>query len=37
MHVLRMLKTSRGSYTGGNFKQNICEKNEGILGTLIMI
>ena len=26
MHVQRMLKMSRGLYTGGNFKQNICNK-----------
>ena len=32
-----MLKMSRGLYTCGNFKQNICEKNKGILGTLFAI
>ena len=26
MHVQRMLKMSRGLYTGGNFKQNIWRK-----------
>ena len=26
VHVRRMLKKSRGLYTGGNFKQNTCIK-----------
>ena len=36
VHVQRMLKMSRGLYTGGNFKQNTW-KNEGKLGTLFAI
>ena len=34
VHVQHMLKMSRGLYTGGNYKQNSWEKNEGKLGTL---
>ena len=36
MHVQRMLKLSKGLYTGGNFKQfeNIWKKNEEKFGTL---
>ena len=37
MHVQRMLKMSRGLYTGGNFKQNTWKKNEGKLRTLFAI
>ena len=37
VHIQRMLKMSRGSYTGGNFKQNTWGKNEGKLGTLFAI
>ena len=37
VHVQRMLKMSRGLYTGGNFKQKYFEKNEGNLGTLFAI
>ena len=32
VHVQRMLKMSRGLYTGGNFKQNTWEKSEGYWG-----
>ena len=34
VHVQRMLKMSRGLYTGRNFKQNTLKKGEGKLGTL---
>ena len=34
VHVQGMLETSRGLYTGGNFKQNTWKKSEGKLGTL---
>ena len=37
VHVQRMLKLSRGLYTGGNFKQNTLKKSEGKLGTLFAI
>ena len=37
VHVQRMLKMSRGLYTGGNFKQNTLKKNEGKLRTLFAI
>ena len=37
MHVQRMLKMSRGLYTGGNFKQNTWKKSEGKFGTLFAI
>ena len=37
MHVQRMLKISRGLYTGGTFKQNTWKKNDGKLGTLFAI
>ena len=37
VHVQRMLKMSRGLYTGGNFKQNTRKKGEGKLGTLFAI
>ena len=37
MHVQRMLKMSRGLYTGGNFKQNAWKKGDGKLGTLFAI
>ena len=37
VHVQRMLKMSRGLYTGGNFKQNTWKKSEGKLGTLFAI
>ena len=37
VHVQRMLKMSRGLYTGGNFKQNTWRKSEGKLGTLFAI
>ena len=37
MYVQRVLKMSRGSYTSGNYKQNIWGKNEGKLGTLFAI
>ena len=33
VHVQRMLKVRSGLYTGGNFKQNIFEKNERKSGT----
>ena len=36
VNVQRMLKMSRGLYTGGNFKRNTC-KSEGKLGTLFAI
>ena len=37
VHVQRMLKMSRGLYTGENFNQNTWEKNEGKLGTSFAI
>ena len=37
VHMQRMLKMSRGLYTGGNFKQNTVKKNDGKLGTLFAI
>ena len=37
VHVHRMLKMSRGLYTGGNFKQNTWEKSEVKLGILFAI
>ena len=37
MHVQRLLKMSRGLYTGGNFKQNTWKKSEGKLGTFFAI
>ena len=36
MHVQRMLKMSRGLYTGGNFKQNTWEKAKGNLGPYLL-
>ena len=37
VHMQRMLKMSRGLYTGGNFKQNTWKKGEGKLRTLFAI
>ena len=37
VHVHRMLKMSRGLYTGGNLKQNSWKKSEGKLETLFEI
>ena len=37
VHVQRMLKMSRGLYTGGNFEAKYLEKSEGKLGTLFAI
>ena len=37
MHVQRMLKMSRGLYTGGNFKRKAWKKSEGKLGTSFAI
>ena len=37
VHVQRMLKMSRGLYTGGNFKQNTGKKSKGKFGTLFAI
>ena len=37
MHVQRMLKMSRGLYTGGNIEAKYLEKSEGKLGTLFAI
>ena len=37
VHVQRMLKMSRGLYTGGNLKQKKMEKSEGKLTTLFVI
>ena len=37
LHVQRMLKMSRGLYTGGNFKQNLWKKIKEKLGTLFAI
>ena len=37
VHVQRMLKMSRGLYTGGNFKQNTWKKSEEKYGTLFAI
>ena len=37
VHVQRMLKMSRGLYTGGNFKQNTWKKKRWKFGTLFAI
>ena len=37
VHVQRMLKMSQVYTLAEIFKQNVCKKNEGKLGTLLMI